>query len=93
MNGPKEGGEQTEPSSPVCHAGDADAAYMGFADRAELAAFLGELRDAERSIVDRLRAILPRIRDDALHADVAEMLRVHEADVARAEALVERQRR
>ena len=39
----------TEPSSPVCYAADAPAAYMGFADAAELVAELTVLLEAERA--------------------------------------------
>jgi len=37
------------PSSPACLAHEADDAYMGYATRAELAAFLNELLEAERA--------------------------------------------
>ena len=38
-----------EPSSPACLAHEADDAYMGYATREELAAFLNELLEAERA--------------------------------------------
>ena len=38
-----------DPSSPACLAHEADDAYMGFAPRAEIAAFLNELLEAERA--------------------------------------------
>ena len=38
-----------EPSSPACLAHEADDAYMGYATKAELAAFLNELLEAERA--------------------------------------------
>ncbi len=41
--------ERNEPSSPACLAHEADDAYMGFASRDELAAFLNELLEAERA--------------------------------------------
>jgi hypothetical protein len=41
--------ERKEPSSPACLAHEADDAYMGFATRDELAAFLNELLEAERA--------------------------------------------
>jgi len=41
--------ESTEPSSPVCYAHDADPAYMGYATRDELLAFLNEMLEAERA--------------------------------------------
>ena len=37
--------------------------------------------------IQRLREALPKIADDALHADLAEMLRVHEDNIARCDAL------
>ena len=148
------------PSSPACSMHEADDAYMGYAGRAELVAFLNELLEAERAgarvtlrtalaaqddrivalmhaiqrdeakwcamllrhlkalgetpstkvgafygkamaieelaariaflnrgqgwVVRKLREMLPRIRDDGLHAELAEMLRSHEANIARA---------
>jgi hypothetical protein len=33
--------------------------------------------------VRKLREMLPRVRDDRLHADLAEMLQSHEANIAR----------
>ncbi len=38
-----------EPSSPACSANEADAAYMGFASRDEIVAFLNLLLEAERA--------------------------------------------
>ena len=38
-----------EPTSPACLAHEGDDAYMGFASRAEIAAFLNELLEAERA--------------------------------------------
>ena len=35
-------------------------------------------------VVRKLREMLPRIRDDALHRDLGEMLAAHEANIARA---------
>ncbi|MGH7088687.1 MAG: DUF6306 domain-containing protein, partial [Stellaceae bacterium] len=149
-------------SSSACSAHEADAAYMGYADRAELLSFLNELLEAERAfartalrsalgtadarlgavlhtmhedaarcctilfhqikslgaipsprvgalygraietddlaarlvlitrgqgaVAQRLREMLPRIRDDALHADLLRMRQAHEANIARGEA-------
>jgi hypothetical protein len=59
-----------KPSSPVCYIEEADDTYMGFASKAEIAAFLAELAEAERSgqpTDEMLRRMLPRIRDDHLH--------------------------
>jgi Domain of unknown function (DUF6306) len=147
------------PSSPACLAHEADDAYMGFAGRSEIAAFLNELLEAERAgtgvalrsaeaasgtpfvdllrdihrdearwcamllrqltalgapasprvgafrekalaiadlrerlsflnrgqgwVVRKLREMLPRVRDDALHRDLSEMLQAHEANITR----------
>jgi hypothetical protein len=149
-----------EPSSPACLAHEADDAYMGFATRDELAAFLNELLEAERAgtgvalksaqvaeatpylgllkdvhrdearwcamllqqlkalgapattkvgafqdkamaieglperiaflnrgqgwVVRKLKEMLPRVRDDALHRELADMLRAHEINIERA---------
>ena len=35
----------------------------------------------------KLKEILPRVRDDRLHADFAEMLRSHDENIARASAV------
>ena len=148
-----------DPSSPACLAHEASDAYMGFATREELAAFLNELLEAERAgtgvalksaevaagtpyaalladihkdearwcamllkqlkalgapastkigafqdkalaiedlperiaflnrgqgwVVRKLREILPKVRDDALHHDLTEMLQSHEVNIAR----------
>jgi hypothetical protein len=37
-------------------------------------------------VVRELRRTLPRVRDDALHADLAAMLASHEVNIRRAEA-------
>jgi hypothetical protein len=147
-------------SSPVCGMKDADDAYMGYAGKDELVAFLNSLLEAERAgakvtlesareagsgpiadlmhaiqhdeahwagmlsrqlkalgatpssatgafhgkamaiadmseritflnrgqgwVVRKLREMLPRVRADALHADLAEMLRSHEVNIAKA---------
>ena len=149
-----------EPSSPACLAHEADDAYMGYATKDELAAFLNELLEAERAgtgvalrsgeaaagtkfadllrdvhhdearwcamllkqlkalgapastrigafqdkalaiedlperiaflnrgqgwVVRKLREMLPKVRDDALHRDLTEMLQAHEVNIARA---------
>jgi hypothetical protein len=152
---------ETEFSSPVCGMKDADDAYMGYASKDELVAFLNAMLEAERAgakvtlesareagsgpigelmqaiqhdeahwcamltrhlkaldtapssvtgafhgkamaiadmserisflnrgqgwVVRKLREMLPRVRADALHADLAEMLRSHEVNIARAD--------
>ena len=156
--------EPAELSSPACSMREADDAYMGYAEKAELAAFLNELLEAERAgarvtlqsaraasagpianlmwtiqrdearwcamlirhlkalgetpstkvgafydkamaipdlaariaflnrgqgwVVRKLREILPRVCDDRLHADFAEMLQSHEANIALANNVV-----
>ncbi len=60
--------EPEEPSSPACLAHEADDAYMGFATKAEIASFLAGLETAD---ADAIRKMLPRIRDDQLHKDLA----------------------
>jgi hypothetical protein len=154
-----------EPSSPACLAHEADDAYMGFASKTEISAFLNELLEAERAgtgvalksaavaestpyadllrdihrdearwcamllkqlktlgepasprvgafqekalaieslperiaflnrgqgwVVRKLKEMLPKVRDDALHRDLADMLQSHEANIARANAALE----
>ena len=154
-------------SSPACAMHEADDAYMGYADRAELGEFLNALLEAERAgalvtletareagggplaslmheiardeqrwcamllrppqrlealgaqpsdavgafhgkamaiadlgpriafinrgqgwVVRKLREMLPRARDDSLHADLLDMLQSHETNILRAEAAV-----
>jgi len=41
--------ERPQPASPACLAHEADDAYMGYATREQLAAFLNELLEAERA--------------------------------------------
>lgn len=52
---------------------------MSIADLRERTAFLNR---GQGWVVRRLREMLPRVRDDALHADLAEMLRSHETNIA-----------
>jgi len=78
--------EAKEPASPACLAHEAGDAYMGFATPDEIAAFLNEFLEAERVCAAKLRAMLPKVRDDALHRDLAEMLHAHETNIARAVA-------
>jgi len=65
-----------EPSSPACLAHEADDAYMGFAPKAEIAAFL---RDIDRRDAGSIRKMLPRIRDDVLHRELSARLRALES--------------
>ena len=69
-------------ASPACSADEADDAYMGFASRAEIAAFLKELaaaEDAGRPHAEMLRRMLPKVRDDALHRELSAKLQVQES--------------
>lgn len=59
------------PSSPACLAHEADDAYMSFATREEIVRFLTDLDSAPAvGRGDLLRQMLPRIRDDAVHAEL-----------------------
>lgn len=68
--------EPKETSSPACLADEADDAYMGFATKAEIAAFLAALETAD---ADSIRKMLPRIRDDVLHKEISLRLAAIEA--------------
>lgn len=156
-----------DPASPPCYADQADAAYMGYADRAELVAALNELLEAERAgarvarasgqaaagpahaalmrtvrddearwcamlsrqirrlgatpsrtcgafhgkamaiadpfarlaflnrgqawVARKLDALLPRVRDDTLHADLKAMADSHRANIALTDAFLNAQ--
>jgi hypothetical protein len=54
---------------------------MAIADLGQRIAFLNR---GQGWVVKKLREMLPRVRDDRLHADLTEMLRSHEANIARA---------
>jgi hypothetical protein len=74
--------EPKEPSSPACLAHEADNAYMGFATKAEITAFLkalAEAEDAGRPRADLLRKMLPRVRDDGLHRELSAKLEAQES--------------
>ena len=67
--------------------GEAPSPKTGaFYEKAMAIPALGErlafLNRGQGWVVKRLREMLPRVRDDALHADLAEMLRAHEANIA-----------
>ena len=71
-----------QPSSPACLAHEADDAYMGFATKAEIAAFLAALTAAERAgrpHAEMLRQMLPKIRDDDLHRELTAKLKAQES--------------
>lgn len=61
-----------EPSSLACLAHEADDAYMGFATREEVAAFLAGLDTAD---ADSIRKMLPRIRDHVLHKELSNKIK------------------
>ena len=74
------------PSSPSCFAHEADETYMGYASRAEIVAFLQEVRAstpataAERDqSIHRIRQLLPRVRDDALYRDLTDLVQLLES--------------
>ena len=58
---------------------------MAIADLGERTIFLNR---GQGWVVRKLKEILPRVRDDRLHADLAEMLRSHEENIARANQVV-----
>jgi hypothetical protein len=58
---------------------------MAIADLGDRAAFLNR---GQGWVVRKLREILPRVRDDRLHADFAEMLQSHEANIALANGVL-----
>ncbi len=62
------------PSSPACLAHEADDSYMGFATAEEIAAFRQALAErqgaAPRSMIASLKKIMPRVRDDAIFAEL-----------------------
>lgn len=62
------------------------AKALAFADPVERLAFLNR---GQAWVVRRLEALIPRVRDDALHADLREMLESHRANIARAAAMIE----
>ena len=69
-------------ASPACSASEADEAYMGFASRSEIAAFLQELaaaEDAGQPHAEMLRRMLPKVRDDVLHHELSAKLRAQES--------------
>ena len=60
-----------DPASPACHAHEADDGYMGFATQEEIVRFLSELDTAPAAAkTEMLRNMLPKIRDEMLHAEL-----------------------
>jgi hypothetical protein len=66
--------------TPSAKVGDFYNKAMAIADLGERVAFLNR---GQGWVVRKLREMLPRVRDDRLHADLAEMLQSHEANIAR----------
>jgi hypothetical protein len=62
---------------------------MAIADLGERVAFLNR---GQGWVVRKLREVLPRVRDDTLHAELTEMLQSHEANIARATEVMARSR-
>ena len=74
--------EPKQPSSPTCLAHEADDAYMGFATEAEISSFLTALAEAERAgrpQAEMLREMLPKVRDNRLHAELSARLKAQES--------------
>jgi len=74
--------EPKQPSSPTCLAHEADDAYMGFATEAEISSFLEALAEAERAgrpQAGMLREMLPKVRDNRLHAELSARLKAQES--------------
>ena len=72
--------EPKETSSPACLAHEADDAYMGFATKAEIAAFL---KDLDKADAEAIRKMLPRVRDDILHRELSARLQAIESAESR----------
>ena len=70
--------------SPICGAFYGKA--MAVADPVERLAFLNR---GQAWVVRKLTALLPRVRDDVLHAALREMLVSHEVNIAATAALIE----
>lgn len=59
------------PASPACLAHEAEDGYMGFASGEEIVLFLTDLDTAPAAAkAQMIRRMLPKIRDDALHAEL-----------------------
>lgn len=68
--------------SPSRHTGDFHVKAMAIADPLERLTFLNR---GQQWVVRKLEGLMPRIRDDRLHADLAEMAQRHRDNVAAAE--------
>ncbi len=78
------GGGRTESRSPVCYAGEADPAYMGYMPDSELVDLLNTLLEAERAGARVLTALV----QDHDSAEARELLRRVRRDEARYCALL-----
>ncbi len=65
--------------------GDFYGKCLAIADADERLTFLNR---GQGWVVRKIREMLPKIRDDAMHADLKNMLEVHEANIASADALL-----
>jgi len=70
---------ETESASPVCYAREGDDAYMGYATREELLAFLNELLEAERAGA----RVTARMTVEAGNGDARTVMRDVQRDEAR----------
>ncbi|HUB96844.1 MAG TPA: DUF6306 domain-containing protein [Stellaceae bacterium] len=68
-------------ATPSSKVGDFFGKAMAIADLRERILFVNR---GQGWVARKLREILPRVRDDGLHADLAAMLRSHETNIARA---------
>jgi hypothetical protein len=62
---------------------------MAITDMAARVAFLNR---GQAWVVRKLREILPKVRDDRLHGDLKTMLEAHDANIARANTVLESRR-
>jgi hypothetical protein len=77
-----------KPSSPICYLDEADDRYSGFLNREELAAQLRDILASRATVAEKLKVLLPKVRDDAMHGEIAEALKSEEVGVARLEMLL-----
>jgi len=72
--------------TPSDRVGDFYGKCLAIADLRERIAFINR---GQGWVVRRVREMLPKIRDDAMHADFEAMLGTHEVNIARAEQLAQ----
>ena len=82
------GGSSDKPSSPVCYLDEAGDRYAGFLDRDELAAQLRDIVSSKIAVAEKLKSLLPKVRDDDTHGEIAENLKSEEVGIARIEMLL-----